>query len=140
MPSLRASLLARHAALEAELTRRRQHVLADLAPAIAPPLAVAPAAPFFVTLWRELFLPARPVWSALACVWLVLIGFAAANRVASPPVGSVPPSATALIVAWKERERALAALLAPTTPVELPLPSGKPTSFILPRRTSLIPV
>jgi hypothetical protein len=135
MPSLRANLLARHAAHDAELTRRRHLVLADLA---APTPAVAPR-PFLLTLWRELFIAARPAWAGLACVWLLLLAFTAANDRATPPAATPTLATNAVpLVTWSERERAIAALLAsPPPPVVLVPPSGIPTSFLAPRHTAV---
>jgi hypothetical protein len=128
MPSLRASLLARHSAFDAELTRRRQLVLADLN---QPAATTAPARPLLATLWCELVAPFRPAWAALACIWLLLLSFAAADHTAQNtgnPAHEIPP-----LVAWSERERALAALLVPAPPVVLDPPRGTPTSLWVPR-------
>lgn len=135
MPSLRASLLARHSAQDAELTRRRRLVLADLA---RPAATAAPSRPLLATLWCELFAPFRPAWAALACVWLVLLGFAAADHTAHN--GGKPEPEAAPLVAWSERESALAALLVSGPPIVLNPPPGTPTSCLAPRRALITAV
>lgn len=142
MPSLRASLLARHAAHDAELTRRRHAVLADLNALVpaAPRSRRTAASAILTTLWRELFVAARPAWAALACAWLLLIGLAATEHGESLHTAADldPATASARLAAWNERERAILALLAAPPPtVILAPPSGAPTSFLAPRRTPL---
>lgn len=138
MLSLRASLLARHAAHDAELSRRRRLVLADLAAATRAASDAAPAVSFAQKLWRELFVAARPAWTGLACVWLLLLGisFASRSRTPEPALAQAAPAVPPMT--WSERERALALLLAPTPPPPLPRsePGTSPTSFLLPRRPS----
>lgn len=96
MSSLRDNLFSRHRALEPELTRRLHAALAEALPSPAP--ATPPRAPFLIQLWRELILPARPVWTALAAAWLLLLALhvtAERPHPEQPEIAAHPASAPA---------------------------------------------
>jgi hypothetical protein len=108
-------------------------------PEVGGPVAVAPARPFWLILWHELFVPARPAWTTLACIWLLLFALNTVNR-PSATEGSLPASSLTdtrpPLLLWREREMAFAALLSPPpAPAPAP-PSGTPTSFCPPGRRS----
>ena len=81
------------------------------------------------TLWRELVLPSRHAWSALAAVWLLLGALHLATRTTAPSIDAdatrPAPSADALLAAWQAQRRQLAEFLpAEPAPAETPATPG----------------
>ncbi|HEY9508641.1 MAG TPA: hypothetical protein VIV82_02140 [Verrucomicrobiae bacterium] len=65
----------------------------------------------FVTLWNELILPARRIWTGFAFIWLILAAINLAQSKGSPRMeAKSKPVSTETLLAWREQERILADL------------------------------
>lgn len=113
MKTPRELLLNRHRAAAPRLDAIRESVLASVAREAAPPAPVDAAATCCLTLWRELFLPCRRIWSGLAAVWLVLIAlnlaqhdFASKNQLVAVP----------RVMSFRAQQKLLGELLAERPP------------------------
>ena len=95
--SLRQLLLARHAGATPELDAIRRAVLPE-------PRLTGRA------FLRELFVPARGLWTTLGAVWIAILVLSAAQPPRPP---SAPPPAE-LLAAWSNPQTQLDAILAET--------------------------
>lgn len=122
-PTPKEILLEPHRAVEADLDRVRESVLAaELGKGKqgnAPPKT-----PLLVKLWLELIWPSRRAWAALAAVWTAL----AVIHFASTPRPAAAPSALEVAAAWQEEQRLLNQLVSqrPPMPVAPPPPAIVP--------------
>ena len=67
--------------------------------------------------FRELILPCRRTWTALAAVWVALFIFNISQRdKAELAARKLPPPSPEAILAWRQQERLLAELIGPSTP------------------------
>lgn len=129
MPSPRDILLARHAAAELRLDVLRATVLADLERA-----SRRPASPLDLlrAVWRELVVPCRPAWVALAAVWAVLLVLNGAGRPRGETTLPASSETVAAVAQWLERRRALAELTAPAA-----VPARKSPETVVPGHSHL---
>lgn len=137
MKPVRDILLARHRPLEGRLDRIRRDVLTEAFPSSARRRS------WWVVGWRELILPARTAWTALAALSLLAVGL----NLSAPRPGREAirlPVATASALAEGQRERAqlLAELQGPgpaaggdPEPVDRP----QPPTELRPRNRSALP-
>jgi hypothetical protein len=115
MKTPREILLARHRAAAPQLDAIRHAVVNDLSrptQAGAWPANLAAACLRLLTVpWRELVLPARRVWTALAAVWVLLfvINFSQRNPVSS--VTGQPARPQPVMMSWQAQQRWLNELL-----------------------------
>lgn len=103
MKSPREILLDRHRSAEPQLDAMRRRLVAGLSARRA---GASPWSGFLELVWTQLIAPCRPVWTALAVVWvaIVLLQFNAARlRPPGSRDAAVVPSAPALAAAWAER-------------------------------------
>ena len=111
MKTPRELLLARHQSATPKLDAIRQAVIAGTVgdrtgknsrPTVWPQRLAS-------SIWHELILPCRPVWTGLAAVWILLIGINVAQRdTTSPPLK--PASAQELLITFKIQQRLMAEL------------------------------
>ena len=67
--------------------------------------------------FRELILPCRRTWTALAAVWVALFIFNVSQRdKAELAARKLPPPSPEAILAWRQQERLLAELIGPSAP------------------------
>ncbi|MBW8864330.1 MAG: hypothetical protein JF609_05285 [Verrucomicrobia bacterium] len=128
MKTPREILLAHHRPAGPKLDAIRQSVVATSRQSAAitnPQEQPSPAtATLFQTLWRELILPSRRLWSGLAAVWLVLVAInvslhdsAPASKMTSAPV----------MMSAREQQRLMNELFADRS---LPVEAEPPRIFV----------
>jgi hypothetical protein len=114
MKTPREILLARHGAATPQLDAIRDAVVNDLSPAPGGAWSANLAAAclrLLTTPWRELVLPARRTWTALAAVWVLLFLINLSQR---NPVSSVtgrPARPQPVMMSWQAQQRWLNELL-----------------------------
>jgi hypothetical protein len=117
MKTPREVLLARHQAAEPKLNAIRVAVLNGLTPQTAKPqswangwLSLWLRSPS--TLWRELILPSRRIWTGLATVWLLLFAINVSQRDPAGAGAGHPVRAPAVMLSWQVQQRWMDELLA----------------------------
>ena len=114
MPSPREILLARHRAVEPHLDAMRAAVLAEVRASDTPQSDSGnepiPPLDWLRTLWRELIVPCRPAWAALAAVWIVLLAFNAAQQPERAGGSISRMDVAAMLAGWRDQQRLLAEL------------------------------
>jgi hypothetical protein len=129
MKTPREILILRHQAASPKLDAIRQSAVAALGGRrdFSAPQSQTVATTLFQTLWQELFLPSRRVWSGLAAVWLLILAVNLAQH-DSAPTGKI--SAAPAMMSFREQQRWMNELFAdraPVTDAEPPKPfSPKP--------------
>jgi hypothetical protein len=137
MKTPREILLAQHRAAEPKLDAIRQSALAAVRDhrAGSAQRSQTTATTIFQTLWQELFLPSRRVWSGLAAVWILIFVVNISQRDRSPTVNlaSAPP-----MMSFREQQRWMNELFADRAPVTDAEPPK--TSVPKPRTESFQPI
>jgi hypothetical protein len=115
MKTPREILLERHRAAEGKLDAIRREALqlaaeGQAASAQKPKLTLAMIP---LTIWRELFLPARRIWAGLAAVWVLIFVLRVASSEPSPAYAnnSQPPPSSQDVEALKSQQKLFAELL-----------------------------
>ncbi len=140
MKTPREILLAQHRAAEPRLEAIRQTAVATVCDCRtvagnAPdrrPQAAAPA--IFQILWRELILPSRRIWAALAAVWVLIIAANVSQRDHSTAATATASSAPAMM-SFRDQQKLLNELLADRA---VPLVADKPKSLSPKPRTQIV--
>ena len=107
MKAPREILLTRHSGVEPKLDAVRKSVIHSNAKE-TPGGSAHGSKPLFysvATLWNELVLPSRGIWSALATTWILIFGI---NLYERDPVSSVtgkPVTGPAIAVNWQTQQR-----------------------------------
>ena len=117
MKTPREILLARHRAAVPRLDVMREAVVSgfDAQPAQPRPWAAGFWSLWLCvpnTLWRELILPSRRIWSGLAAVWLLLFILNVSQSDPAGGVASQPRRAPAVMLSWQVQQRWMDELLA----------------------------
>jgi hypothetical protein len=77
-----------------------------------PKFRVTDMATLPLLVWRELILPCRRTWTALAAVWFALFIFNISQRDKSELAArKMPPPSPEVIMAWRQQEQFLAELI-----------------------------
>jgi hypothetical protein len=141
MPSPREILLSRHRAVEPRLDALRATVLAE---ALASDTSQSDMGRGLIspldglrTLWRELILPCRSAWAALAAVWIVLLACNAALRRDADRDTISRVELAAMLAGWRDQQRLLTELAA--SPGITPAAVAKPSENDAPGHTGLAP-
>jgi hypothetical protein len=127
MKTPRDILFHRHQPADVKLDQIRRDIVSKLVRQVAPRNPSLPVW-FAITLWRELFLPARGIWTGLVAVWMVILAlnFATHDSVL-PRVArhSAPPSAEVRRL-LKQQERWFAELVGPAAKPDADRPKPAP--------------
>jgi hypothetical protein len=115
MKTPREILFARHQAAAPKLDAIRQSAVAAVCDrrALSEQRSQTAATTIFRTLWQELFLPSRRVWSGLATVWLLILAINLAQHDSSPAGKMVAAPA---MMSFREQQRWMNELFADRTP------------------------
>ena len=120
MKTPREILLNRHQATTPKLNAIRQSIVAT----VCERQSQTADATIFQTLWQELFLPSRRLWSGLATVWLLILTVNLAQREPSPACKMVA-SAPAMM-SFREQQRWMNELFADRS---MPVEAEPPKTF-----------
>ena len=77
-----------------------------------------------LTLWRELVLPCRGIWTGVAAAWLVVVALHVSTG--APPkmaAGQMAASGPGVLMVLREQKQILAQLLDPATPPQVSAPA-----------------
>lgn len=115
MKTPRDILLARHQATAPKLDAVRQSAVAAVCARRALPEQRSQVATttIFKTLWQELFLPSRRIWSGLAAIWLLILAINLAQHDSSP-AGKM--TAAPAMMSFREQQRWMNELFADRAP------------------------
>lgn len=115
MKTPRELLLTRHRDAGPRLDAIRHSVIAQqpgLEKAEKPSLNISFPLPGFPhRLWRELVLPSRRIWTALAAVWLLLAIINISQRDTVSSVTGKPVHSPAVMMSWQTQQRLMNELL-----------------------------
>ncbi len=131
MKTPRDILFARHQTAVPKLDAIRQSTVAAVCDRrnFAERRSQTAATTIFQTIWLELVLPCRRIWTGLAAVWILIFIVNIAQRDPADVLArKAPASATEAMFAWRQQERMLAELMATTAPAE-----AEPRKTTLPR-------
>lgn len=116
MKTPREILLAQHHAAEPKLDTLRRTVIAEELGNTAAREQSRSSVPWFLrganTLWRELILPSRRIWTGLAAAWLLLVVVNLSQRDTVSSVTGQPVHSPAVTMSWQVQERLVNELLA----------------------------
>ncbi len=113
MKTPREILLAQHRAAEPKLDGIRQSIVTT----VCERQSQTATTTIFQTLWQELFLPSRRLWSGLATVWLLILAINLAQREPSPDGKMIASAPT--MMSLREQQRWMNELFADrSAPVE----------------------
>ena len=115
MKTPRDILFAHHRAVAPKLDAVRQSALTAVCDRHALPEQQSRTVPItiFQTLWQELFLPSRHIWSGLAAVWLLILTINLAQQEPSP-AGKM--TAAPAMMSFREQQRWMNELFADRAP------------------------
>jgi len=125
MKTPRELLFARHQAAAPKLDAIRQSAVATVCDRheLSEQRSQNAHATIFQTLWQELFLPSRRIWSGLAAVWLLILTINLAQHGPSP-AGKI--TADPAMMSFREQQRWMNELFADRT---LPAEAEPPKTF-----------
>lgn len=128
MKTPREILLARHQTAEPKLDAIREVVVGELNSQDAKTQSLAvvfvsSCLRFPNTLWRELILPSRRIWTGLTAVWLLLLIINVSQRDTVSSVTGKTVQSPAVMMSWQVQQRWMNELLADrVTPSEADRP------------------
>ena len=115
MKTPREILLKQHETAGERLDGIRHSVIAqELGPRAAGKSGTSIFVPLFVIFykpWRELILPSRRIWTALAAVWLLLVIINVSQRDTVSSVTGKPVHSPAVMMGWQAQQRLMNELL-----------------------------
>jgi hypothetical protein len=71
---------------------------------------------FVANIWRELIFPSRRIWASLAAIWIFIFIVNVSQRDHSPMTVAKASSSPELILTYRQQEKLLAELIAPSEP------------------------
>ncbi len=115
MKTPREILSARHRAAEPKLDAIRQSAVAAVYDRRSSPPPTTIAAHILKTLWHELILPSRRIWTGLAAVWILILAanFSMRDHPQRQMAKSVSPE---MAHSFQQQEQLLTELIGPIDP------------------------
>jgi len=105
-------------------TAWREEILQAALANLPPTVERLPAFFKLATWWRELILPARAVWGALAAVWIVIAAVSFATRDTAPVVAKAAPPTRAVERALQAQQQLRAELVGWSEPLDADKPKN----------------
>ena len=115
MKTPREILLARHKSIEPKLDELRKSAVAAVYDRrLSQRHAFAPT--ILLTVWRELILPCRYIWTGLAAVWLLILTANISMQDHSQLAMAKSPPSLEMILSFRQQQQLLSELIGPSDP------------------------